>query len=150
MGFSLWCRFSCIFSSARFAKFESYWVQLNGFFIVVLILHVSSVHQGLQISSHIEGNSHNGFFIIVPIFMYLQFSKVQDLRIMSHIECNWMVFHFNANFMYFQFNKICKCPVTLRATEWVFHFSANFHVFSVQQGLRISSHIEGNWMSFSL
>ena len=66
--------------------------------------HVSSVQQGLQISSYSECKL-NGFFVIVKIFVYLQFSKV------------------------------CEFRVTLSATEWVFHYCADFYLSSVKQAL---------------
>ena len=123
----------------RLRKFdESYWVQLNG------------------------------FFIIVPVFMYLQFSKVCEIWVLLNVtelvfHCggdfacifsssgfanfvsHWvqLVLHFSANFMYFQFSKVCS-------TQRVFHQGADFYVSSVKQGLWILSHIENNWMGFSL
>ena len=84
---------------------------------------------------------------MVRVFMYLQFSKVCEFRVWVQLKGLFIVVRI---LMYLQFSKVCEFRVTLRATEWVFHYGANFYVSSIQQGLRISSHIESNWIVFSL
>ena len=123
MGFSLWCwfcmylqfskvceiwvllnvtelvfhcggDFACIFSSSGFANFVSHWVQLNGFTFQCQF-YVFSVQQGLQISSHIEGN-WMGFSFQFQIFMYFQFSRVCEFPVT--LRATEWVFHYSANF----------------------------------------------------